>query len=154
MNVYTRSMYTEVYKPIAESGWSIPTNKSVLVVEDDDAILDSLSTVLREEGFQVYQATNGLEALSMLQSNQFRPNLILLDMVMPLMSGAEFLAALEKESALSDVPVALLSAARVETISPLAVASLAKPVEIDELLEVVHRFADQPISDLSQRICC
>ena len=147
-------MYTEVYKPIAESGWSIPTNKSVLVVEDDDAILDSLSTVLREEGFQVYQATNGLEALRMLQSNQIRPNLILLDMVMPLMSGAEFLAALEKESTLSDVPVALLSAARVETISPLAVASLAKPVEIDELLEVVHRFADQPIKDLSQRICC
>ena len=147
-------MYTEVYNPLEKNGWSLPTTKSVLVVEDDEAIRDSLMTVLREEGFLVYEAANGVEALSLLQSKRLKPNLILLDMVMPLMSGAELLAVIEKEEDLNGVPVALLSAARVDTISPMAVANLAKPVEIEDLLTVVHRYADQPVNDMPQRICC
>jgi two-component system, chemotaxis family, chemotaxis protein CheY len=147
-------MYTEVYKPIENSGWSLPTERSVLVVEDDEAILESVATVLREEGFLVYEATNGAEALRFLQSRRLKPNLILLDMIIPLMGGAEFLAVMEQEPDLKDVPVALLSASRLDSVSPLAVANLAKPVEIEVLLYLVHRYADQPAAGVSQRLCC
>jgi DNA-binding response OmpR family regulator len=57
------------------------------------------------------------------------------------MGGAEFLTALENDAAWKDLPVAMLSAARVETISPMIVANLAKPIEIEELLGVVHCYA-------------
>lgn len=146
-------MQTEVYKPLIPTYFE-PTDKSVLVVEDDAAILDSLCTVLRDEGFVVHEATDGLEALRLLRAENVRPNLILLDLIMPHMGGAEFLAVLEKEPVLRKVPVAMLSAARVDSLSPLAVANLAKPVEIEDLLRLVHYYLDQPLGQPLQRVCC
>lgn len=147
-------MYTENYQPADHSPWPIAPSRSVLVVEDDAAIRESLLSVLIEEGFEVYEASDGIEAMNLLVEKKIRPNLILLDMVMPHMGGAEFLEAMSKERELAHLPVALLSAAKVEHPNPLAVVSLAKPIEIEDLLSVVHRFADQPLAIAADRICC
>ncbi|RZA09761.1 MAG: response regulator [Proteobacteria bacterium] len=134
-------MTTEINPTHTYYGRAPQTNGSVLVVEDDDAIRESLSTMLREEGFLVHEAINGLEAIGLLVNQELKPSLILLDLIMPHMGGAEFLAALEKESEWKDLRVAMLSAARVGAISPMIVANLAKPVDIEELLGLVHFYA-------------
>jgi len=147
-------MYTETYNPNRPEDWISPTNRSVLVVEDDAAIRESLSSVLLEEGYAVYEAGNGLEALELLIDKRLRPNLILLDMVMPLMGGADFLAAMEKEPELSGLPIALLSATKLEKFSQRASISLAKPIEIEELISVVHRVANGTPAATSSNVSC
>src|SRR5438552_202636 len=83
--------------------------KFVLVVEDDADIRESLGTILEEEGYGVVTTRNGREALSYLRSGRPRPSLILLDLLMPVMSGAEFRAEQERDPALADIPVVVLS---------------------------------------------
>ncbi len=113
----------------------------VLVVDDDDAIRDSLSMLLEDEGYPVATASNGQEALDYLQSGP-RPCLILLDLKMPVMNGQEFRSAQQLDADISAIPVAVISAhvttqvrAEVE-----ADAFLPKPVDIDALLETVERY--------------
>mgnify|MGYP001307006987 CR=1 FL=1 len=76
----------------------------VLVVEDDPALSDAFSIVLRKEGYQVTVAFNGKEALQKVDGSM--PDLILLDLLMPIMGGKEFL---EKFENTNDIPVIVLS---------------------------------------------
>ncbi len=112
----------------------------ILLVEDDPAIRDSLVECLTLEGYQVEAAGDGAEALRRLGVPP-RPDLVLADMVMPVMGGAELLQRIRAERALAELPVVMMTAALPpgETGTLGADGYLAKPFEIEELFEVVGR---------------
>lgn len=80
-------------------------NKSILIVDDEDNIRNLLAVYLRKEGFEIYQADNGVEALNIVKSNQI--DFVVMDIMMPVMDGFETLKILRKDS---NVPVMMLSA--------------------------------------------
>lgn len=85
----------------------MPENKSVLIVEDDRFLSTLIKTRLDKENFQVRQAFEGGEALTMLRAQA--ADCIVLDLIMPKMSGFEFLETLSQDPALSKIPVIVLS---------------------------------------------
>lgn len=110
----------------------------ILVVEDDDAIRESLVDLLQFTGHRVLAAANGAEALVL--ADRETPSLVLTDMWMPVMDGWEFVAALRRRG--WDVPVLVMTAARdVEAAAAEVRADdfLAKPFSSDELLKRVKR---------------
>jgi CheY-like chemotaxis protein len=128
------------------------TCKSILIVEDNQDIRDTLEDVLKTEGYQVYAVKNGSEAVLALKRIP-GPALILLDMMMPVMDGWAFLEAQKADNVLAGLPVVVISAlgaAKALTSSPLgmegapgkepvqAVGYLRKPIAYDALLEVAR----------------
>lgn len=109
----------------------------VLVVEDDRDIRGLLADVLTEEGYGVRDAANGHEALQALA--EWRPCLILFDLMMPVMDGIAFLARQRADPELARIPVVVVTArGNLLRDAPLqAAAVLPKPFAIDELLETV-----------------
>jgi CheY-like chemotaxis protein len=119
--------------------------KIVLIVDDDFDVRESIADVLRDEGYVVALAVDGIEALSYLRSNA-PPHLILLDWMMPRMDGATFRAEQRKDPALAAVPVVLLTADTRTPDQQLALdarAYLRKPIRLEELLETVDRCLNQ-----------
>jgi two-component system response regulator MprA len=82
--------------------------KSVLVVDDEQDLRDMLRFALMADGYQVATAANGVEALESIRINQ--PQAVLLDLMMPRMTGYEVVEALRSEGRLEDVPVVILTA--------------------------------------------
>ena len=123
------------------------TTKFVLVVDDDVDIRETVTGVLQDEGYEVATAGNGEEALAYLQSpGAKRPHLILLDLMMPIMSGSEFRAAQEADPSLSAIPVVLVSASGdvVARADSMRVAGVVrKPLSLDILIDNVERYADK-----------
>ena len=115
-----------------------PDNKTVLIVEDDELVRDAIAEALRDEGYTVHIASNGREALDTLQSAMKQPRLILLDLIMPVMDGWEFLRERERQPALAGIPVCAVSAA--ETLPSDVEHRIQKPFRLDDLLEVVARY--------------
>jgi two-component system response regulator CpxR len=107
---------------------------SVLVVDDDDSIREVIAEVLRDEGYDVACAGNGEQALSELRKDR-QPDLMLLDLMMPVMSGWELLELLQTSADLSRIPVVVVSAMS----APGAWEHLAKPIDLDRLLATVGR---------------
>jgi CheY-like chemotaxis protein len=115
--------------------------KQILVVEDDDAIQESLKDVLEQEGYDVTQAYDGRQALDSLE--RIEPSIVLLDFMMPVMDGAEFCDELRRRGA-TRVPIVLLTADRrpEERAHALGVcAFVRKPMSLDTLLAVIHDHA-------------
>jgi len=116
------------------------TERVVLVVEDDRDCLDAVCELLRFEGYRTVAATSGREALDYLRGPE-RPEL-LLDLMMPVMSGWQLLASLRQTAGLAAVPVVLLSADAdlKQRARELGVAGyVRKPVDVETLLNVVRR---------------
>lgn len=110
--------------------------KTILVVDDEQDITDAVSDILEIEGYSVMRAVNGQEALERI--SQQRPDLILLDMMMPVMDGRETLAALQADEALRGIPVIVASAGDVRDVKArYGVTCMSKPFSIDTLLEQV-----------------
>jgi CheY-like chemotaxis protein len=115
---------------------------SVMVVDDDDDIREVAKLLLEGEGHRVTTAADGLEAWRQLEAGE-SPSVILLDLMMPRMDGEQFIHML-RASARSGIPVVIMSghsAASVMARELKAHACLTKPIEIDDLLETVRRFA-------------
>lgn len=106
----------------------------ILVVEDNADLRLLYRQALALEGYQVDLAANGADALAMLRARAEPPSLILLDLMMPLMSGWEFLEEVARDPALGHLPVVVCSAARDRI--PMGVRFLRKPVELDTLLQI------------------
>jgi two-component system, OmpR family, response regulator CpxR len=106
----------------------------VLVVDDDEAIREIIAEVLRDEGYDVVCAENGAVALRELRGPT-PPELVLLDLMMPVMSGWEVLEQLQSSGELGRIPVVVISAMAAPGVSE----QLTKPVDLDELLAVVDR---------------
>jgi CheY-like chemotaxis protein len=120
----------------------------ILVVEDDPAVLQALSIVLEQEGYHVETAANGREALASVRSG--RPDLILLDLWMPVMNGWEFLERLRHDGpAGQDLPVIAVTADATAAARGLPVqAVVTKPMDVDALLAEIRRH-DEPTAPLS-----
>lgn len=115
----------------------------ILIVEDDASIRDMLIECLSEEGYTVAAARQGQEALNLLHTSANWPDLILLDLTMPIMNGREFLAMLQQDEGLAAIPVVVFSADRSvqqQAELPASIATVAKPIDIDVLLELVASY--------------
>ena len=111
--------------------------KKILVVDDEDDILNFLELVLGEKGFDVVTASGGQEALTKAQLE--RPDLVLLDIMMPQMDGWEVLKLLRVDEETAEIPVAMLSARteardRVQGLQEGAIDYICKPFSLQELL--------------------
>jgi CheY-like chemotaxis protein len=117
----------------------------ILVVEDDDAIRGLVTEVLRDDGYDVREATNGVEALDQLRLE--RPDLIVLDLMMPVMDGWAFVEECRRKPDCDDVPIVVTSASHdlprtAERLRSFGVRTcLAKPFDVDGLLALVERYA-------------
>jgi len=119
---------------------------SVLLVDDDELVRDALVALLEEQGYAVAGAADGREALALLRGGGFRPGLIILDLMMPVMDGWEFRAAQLEDAELASIPVVVFSAhhaARQAAATLGAVTALAKPLDVDELLRVVAAYCGE-----------
>jgi signal transduction histidine kinase len=113
--------------------------KRILIVEDDRAVVETLGGLLEEEGYEILRASDGREALDRLQGD-VAPDLILLDLRMPVMDGWTFRNAQKRVSHLAPIPVVAMSAdatSRAQAIS--ADAFLRKPLDLDDLLATIRR---------------
>ena len=109
----------------------------LLLIDDDDAIRDSIADVLTGEGFDVTCASNGHEGLALLRDGGLWPCLVLLDWMMPVMDGEEFLRRVRADERLKDINVIAISAS---TKMPPDVPHIRKPFDLEEFLSVVQRF--------------
>jgi CheY-like chemotaxis protein len=110
----------------------------VLVVDDDVEIRETLTQLLQQEGYTVLRAANGEQALEQLR--RCHPNVMLLDLMMPVKSGWEVLEELDESGELGTIPIIVVSA----MCAPGARACLRKPVDLDELLAVVGTCCREP----------
>ena len=116
--------------------------KPILVVDDEPAILEMIAELLGYEGCEVVTTSEGSVAVARAKIDP--PALILLDLMMPGMSGWQVIAALKASPQTRAIPVVLLSARRdlPTTAHELGIVTfLAKPFDIDELLKIVRKFA-------------
>jgi CheY-like chemotaxis protein len=111
---------------------------TVLIVEDDPDLRELLGDVVALEGYQVFAATNGSEALHYLRVAERPPCIILLDLMMPVMTGWEVLANLSREPALRTIPVVVLTAALNPSL-PAGTRWFQKPPPFPELLAEICR---------------
>ena len=120
--------------------------KLVLIVEDDLDQARLIAEVLEAAGYRTAIAANGCEALAHLRTNN-HPDLILLDMMMPVMDGWKFREEQRKWPALASIPVVIVTAdgdARGKAASIQAAGHVAKPITIDSLLDEVERIFGLP----------
>lgn len=111
----------------------LDADNRVLVVDDDEGIRNGLSALLDFEGFEVLSASNGIEALRMLE---YRPSLIILDLSMPLMDGYEFYDRLQQMKEAKHISVIVLTAKKDPKQIP-GVKFMSKPFKMDDVIKVV-----------------
>ncbi|WP_242343820.1 response regulator [Anaeromyxobacter terrae] len=109
----------------------------VLVVEDDPDLRESVVELLALEGFSTEQAENGCAALRLLRREPAVPDLILLDLMMPVMNGWNFREAQLADPALAPIPVVVMSAQDCGDVE--AHAKLQKPFEVADLLRAISQ---------------
>jgi CheY-like chemotaxis protein len=117
--------------------------KSILVVEDDTSIRELLVELLESEGYLVASAVNGLEGLKYLQADK-KPDLILIDLMMPVMDGYSFRTEQLKHPLWSKIPTVVMSAeanAKEKMKNFKITAFLSKPVELDTILKTVALYS-------------
>ncbi len=110
----------------------------ILLVEDDHDIRVAIRQTLEMADYDVLSAPNGADALKIL--NRQQPDLIILDLQMPLMDGEEFLKAKERDDRLATIPVILISAAQPEKlvkVAPKVDEIIIKPLDLDKFLEKI-----------------
>lgn len=111
----------------------------VLVVDDDHDTRVSLRDAIEQLGDSVYSATNGEAAWELLESKNFNPYLIILDLMMPIMNGHEFLDALRKDPTYKDIPVIVITASHEKLVRSDIQCSLKKPVDLNLLLAAIAK---------------
>jgi signal transduction histidine kinase len=115
------------------------SGRTLLVVEDDADIREALDGLLSMEGFRVAGCSNGYEALQWLRTSP-KPDLILLDLMMPTMDGWQFRVAQKEDPELATIPVLALSADSTAKAAAIdAEAYLKKPVDYDTLIDTIDR---------------
>jgi CheY-like chemotaxis protein len=124
--------------------FQMPTTKncqSILVVEDDADIRATVVDILETEGYHTLAAANGKEALDILATIP-KPCLVLLDMMMPIMNGRQFLDELMSNANLAPIPVMIVSAIGDRTDTRGSVGFLKKPVDLEVILKVVSQYCN------------
>ena len=116
--------------------------RDILVIEDDQEISDSLRDLLEGEGYRVATAANGREGIDALRRQGRHPCIVLLDLMMPVMNGWQFLEVKGKDEGLAPIPVIVVTAYRdkVASVADETAGFVTKPIDVSRLLDVVHRF--------------
>lgn len=124
-----------------------PGDFKILTVDDDEEIRSTLSVLLEVEGFQSVHAKNGRVALDYLMATPDKdlPDLILLDYMMPVMSGDEFCRSIALDKRLSSIPVVMMTAGGnlvklMDSVDKKAEGYLSKPMDIYSLLSMIEYF--------------
>lgn len=116
-------------------------NKTILVVDDEPDILKEISFILEKYGFTVYTGINGQEAIDL--AEKFKPDLIILDVFMPCVSGSQAGRAIKQRDSLKHIPVILLTAS-IDNIEEKRIECMAddyifKPFDYQELLKKIDK---------------
>ena len=116
---------------------------TILIIDDDASIRELLIIFLNFKGYHALGLANGAEALAYLQQNPL-PQLILLDLTMPVMDGVAFRHAQQQDTHLMPIPVVMISAVD-KLLAPqvMADAYLPKPIDFDALLPLVAQYCEQ-----------
>ena len=114
----------------------------ILIVEDEDSIRETMKELLESEAYLIQTAENGEEALKCLKNLERLPDLVMLDLMMPVMNGRDFLQkAGQVHPDFKKVPICILTADMRADTSDLKgrIAHLKKPVELEEMNDVIER---------------
>jgi CheY-like chemotaxis protein len=120
------------------------SQKTVLVVEDDLDIREAIREILADEGYQVFTAANGQEALDLLAEIPV-PRIVLLDLMMPVMDGHQFLERFRAQPIYAAVPVVVVSAGI--TVVPSIAGFIKKPFDTGALLRAVEKHCSDAHED-------
>jgi len=112
------------------------SERTVLVVDDEADIRESLRDILEDEGYRVRLAANGQEALAQLRVLQ-RPCAVILDIMMPVMNGAELYAAMKADPSLADLPLVISTSD--PTQAPRGSLIMKKPLDVGRLLRTLAK---------------
>jgi DNA-binding response OmpR family regulator len=115
--------------------------QKILLVDDEEDILDFLELILEEQGYDIIKASSGRDALAAAQMH--KPDLILLDIMMPEMDGWEVLKLLKADEELLQTPVAMLTARsemkdKIQGLQEGAIDYICKPFSTKELIDKLH----------------
>ncbi len=127
-----------------------PLDKTVLVVEDNDLNMKLFHDVLEADGSNVLQATDGMEGWRM--ARKHRPDLILMDIQLPEVSGLEVTKWLKDDETLKSIPVIAITAFamagdKVKILEGGCDAYISKPFSIPDFLQTVERFAKPLVAE-------
>lgn len=117
--------------------------KVILIVDDDERNIVALGSILRSEGFEIFTASNGQVCIDILKSNNFI-DLILLDMMMPVLDGYETLRVIRNDEMLKHIPIISLTALamkgdREKCLNAGATDYCSKPFDIDDLIVKMNK---------------
>jgi CheY-like chemotaxis protein len=112
----------------------------VLLAEDDEDLREAMVDMLNDAGYSVEAVSNGRDALSWLEDNLAPPRVILLDLMMPVMDGWQFLDERQKTPKIAAVPVVVLSANGDFARESDTIGFMRKPVAVKSLLAVIARY--------------
>jgi CheY-like chemotaxis protein len=115
--------------------------RPILIVEDDLDIRDALQEILEDEGYEACAAANGAEAFELLNRVQ-KPGLVLLDLMMPVMDGYQFLEIFRAKPQFADIPVVVVTAGIL--VVPGIAGFIKKPFDTDQLLRMVNKLFPAP----------
>jgi len=118
------------------------TSKRILVVDDEEEIVNCLSTLLKRAGYEVISTTEGVKSLEL--AEKFKPDVILLDILIPDMEGSEIASKLSEKPATASIPIIFLTAliSKKEELSVKKTGNhyvVAKPTTEKELLGMISR---------------
>jgi CheY-like chemotaxis protein len=108
-----------------------------MVVDDDEDVRDALCEIIQGHGYDAVSAPNGKEALELLRTRE-RPCFVLLDLIMPVMDGWQFLDAVALDTELATIPISISTSAPER--APAGRPVFAKPINIAALLEYIDRY--------------
>ncbi len=111
----------------------------VLVVDDEREIRESLEEFLVDEGYSVSVAADGAEAMDRLRS-EVPPQIVILDLLMPVMSGIEVYEAMQSDTRLAAIPVIISTSD--PSRAPSGNLIMKKPINLDRLQSVIRRFCN------------
>ncbi len=120
--------------------------KDLLVVEDDLSILEALIELLTEEGFSVSTARNGEEALALLKQYNPLPDLIILDLMMPVLDGVSFRKLQKLDPLLETIPVILMSADshfQQKGSQTNFSECIKKPIDLEAFMKLIRKHSHQ-----------
>jgi CheY-like chemotaxis protein len=125
---------------VGGGGMSSSCPKYVLVVEDDRDIREGLTDLLGDYGHEVRGASNGREALDLMGESPL-PCMVLLDLMMPVMDGWQFMDEVSRRSELAGIPICIITAGEsAKARGPSVVSIIRKPFDASTLMRVVERF--------------
>jgi CheY-like chemotaxis protein len=119
----------------------LAAERCVLVVDDDQAILEAVASILEDQGYDVLVAFGGEHAWMTLQVHPTPPDMLLVDLMMPRGDGWSLMERLQTDARLVDIPVVVMSAGGYPLLAsaPGAAGYLAKPIKLKALLETLEQ---------------